>query len=212
MEIRTSNDRPPRDQSQALTPDQREIERTLKLFIPDGQVSFLFAKNVTRVGDQPRNYGGYFIGRQCEEVARSACELSSESNALYFHPNPIQRSCEQNELGIFEPLRRGGSVKKTDVTHRKWLLIDVDPKRPAECSSSVNEHHLAGRMIAALQAYLFDQWGVQPIVADTGNGFHLLFHVDLPVDSHLPHNLLRTLSSEFSSNDAGQQNLDFTDL
>ena len=68
-----------------------------------------------------------------------------------------------------------------DVIAFKWLPVDLDPVRPSGISSSAEElaaaEETAGRIVAARADYGLDA----PLVACSGNGFHMLFPLpDLP--------------------------------
>jgi hypothetical protein len=69
-----------------------------------------------------------------------------------------------------------------DVLARRWLLIDTDPVRPASVSASDPEKALALEAGVAIRAYLHDLGWPDPVCADSGNGGHLLYRVELPAD------------------------------
>ena len=75
------------------------------------------------------------------------------------------------------------TTSDADILRRRWLLIDFDPVRPAGISSTNREH---GRAVSAACGAWDDLRGAgfpDPVVADSGNGAHLLYRVDLPNDS-----------------------------
>src|ERR1035437_8117577 len=71
-----------------------------------------------------------------------------------------------------------------DVVRREWLYTDFDADRPAGISSTDVEHDKA--LKKAFEVYEFLQAaGIQKeslIVADSGNGGHVLIRIDLPND------------------------------
>jgi hypothetical protein len=69
----------------------------------------------------------------------------------------------------------------TNILRRKWLPIDLDPVRPAGISSSDEEHMAAILRARAISDEMAREWG-RPILADSGNGAHLLYRIDLPND------------------------------
>jgi hypothetical protein len=76
---------------------------------------------------------------------------------------------------------------------RSWLLVDCDPKRPSGISSAEKEH---GRAITTACGVWDDLRGAgfgDPIVADSGNGGHLLYRLDLPNDQHATDLIQRVL-------------------
>ena len=62
---------------------------------------------------------------------------------------------------------------------RRWLLVDLDSLRPAGISSSDGEHAAALEQARCIAAEMAGEWG-QAILADSGNGAHLLYPLDLP--------------------------------
>jgi P4 family phage/plasmid primase-like protien len=95
------------------------------------------------------------------------------------------------------------AAKDADVLGRRWLLIDVDSIRPdADCSATNEEKEKAWGVIERAKAYLREQGWPEPVVADSGNGYHLLYRIDLPADDNgLVKRVLQRLS-RFSTDDA----------
>jgi hypothetical protein len=68
-----------------------------------------------------------------------------------------------------------------NILRRRWLPIDLDPVRPAGISSSDEEHATAIERARIIADDMAAEWG-RPIVADSGNGAHLLYRIDLAND------------------------------
>jgi hypothetical protein len=62
------------------------------------------------------------------------------------------------------------------------MLVDCDPKRLAGISSSETEKALAHERALAIRDFLWGAVWPPPILADSGNGWHLLYRIDLPPD------------------------------
>lgn len=84
------------------------------------------------------------------------------------------------------PLKPGtkGDPTNADVLCRRWLLIDSDPIKPDPKVNATEGEHEAAQ--ACCQA-AFDWLGVDhgwpaPLLIDSGNGWHLLYRIDLPND------------------------------
>lgn len=69
----------------------------------------------------------------------------------------------------------------TNIRGRRWLPVDLDPVRPAGVSSSDDEHAAAIARARTIATEMAGEWGA-PILADSGNGAHLLYSLDLPND------------------------------
>ena len=74
------------------------------------------------------------------------------------------------------------SASAKDVLCRRWLLVDIDPKRPSGVSATDAEKAAANEVAAAVRADLASRGWPAPMVNDSGNGFHLWYRVDLPAD------------------------------
>jgi hypothetical protein len=84
------------------------------------------------------------------------------------------------------PNRFVTAINKTasdeDVRTRIWMLVDFDPSRPAGVSSTDEEKAAAWQVATACLEWLTACGWPQPVTADSGNGYHLLWRVDLPND------------------------------
>ncbi|MCX6692953.1 MAG: hypothetical protein NT074_00105 [Methanomicrobiales archaeon] len=70
----------------------------------------------------------------------------------------------------------------TDIVTRCWLPIDIDPVRPSGVSSSDQEHEAAIEKAGRIGAFLAEKGFPAPLIADSGNGAHVLYRIDLPND------------------------------
>ena len=87
-----------------------------------------------------------------------------------------------------------------DILHRRWLPIDIDPKRPTGISSTDEEHEAALALAERVKEQLSASGWPEPIFADSGNGAHLLYAIDLPNDpdsKDLVRNSLLSLAARY---------------
>lgn len=89
---------------------------------------------------------------------------------------------------IFRAKNRVNTSAKTttadhDILRRYWLLVDCDAVRPTEISSNEAEHHAALDRRCTIAAWLSSHGWPEPVHADSGNGAHLLYPIDLPNDA-----------------------------
>lgn len=92
--------------------------------------------------------------------------MSLANDHVYYSLNPIQPD--------------SGGAKGSTVLHREWLLIDLDPVRSGEVSATEEEKGRAFEVACAIVDHLGDQSWPDPIGIDSGNGYHLLYRIDLP--------------------------------
>lgn len=99
-------------------------------------------------------------------------------------------------------LKKHTKITTTDaeVTRRRWLLVDADEQSLTGISSSNEEHTAALARIRRIAAALVAEGWPEPILADSGNGGHALFPVDLPNDEAarlLLEHVLKSLAARF---------------
>jgi len=115
-----------------------------------------------------------------ESLARAAAEWDGKAN-LYVTLNPVNPALLARSTNRIAPKAETTS-SDTDAMRRRWLFIDVDPNRPALISSTGDECQ-AARIVLDKVVSDFERKGwPQPIVAMSGNGWYLLYAIDLPND------------------------------
>src|SRR5262249_28091459 len=62
------------------------------------------------------------------------------------------------------------------------LLIDADPRRPANCSATDQEKARARAKVLEVRDFLTGMGWPLPLLCDSGNGYHLLYRIELPAD------------------------------
>lgn len=128
-----------------------------------------------------RTDAGYFDGEHWAELADAAIRLNRAGAAVYVTLNRINPQLlgrYRNRVQEFA----GTTTSDHDVTRRCWLLLDFDPVRPKE-TSATDEQLEAARVISqACREYLCSQGWPQPLRAESGNGMHLQYRIDLPND------------------------------
>ncbi|WP_088186818.1 hypothetical protein [Desulfosporosinus sp. FKA] len=149
-----------------------EIKRGLvNIFLP-GDVREL------RVLTNKGTYSGYFD--DLDALTEAAAEFDGKNN-VYFTINPVNPALlSRAENRIASRVRN--TTSDADIKRIEYLPIDLDPSRPSGISSMDKEHELAHKMALTIKKYLSKLGFPDPIYADSGNGAHLLYRVDLPND------------------------------
>ena len=109
-------------------------------------------------------------------MAQCAHDLQSSSKGVYFIPQPVGKEA----TNVVVPAKSGAGTSDTDVLHRHWLLIDIDPVRPADCSSTHEESNHAWQVAMVVYQLLHDAGIRGPVIGFSGNGCHLNYPIDLP--------------------------------
>lgn len=96
------------------------------------------------------------------------------------------------------------AAKVGDILSRRWLFLDFDPKRPADCSSTDLEKTLSHGRALLVRDWLGSIGWPEPLTIDSGNGYHLLYRISLPADrdsQQICKSVLSYLSSKWSNED-----------
>jgi putative DNA primase/helicase len=127
-------------------------------------------------GHTTRNIVSRFGPRKFEDAATEALRLSGHAPAVYIVLNGVSTALP---LGCS---LRGPGAKAGDILRRRWLLVDCDPKRPGTVNATDTEKAAAFLLAMAVWDALVALGWPEPIVADSGNGYHLIFRIDLAAD------------------------------
>lgn len=164
-----------------------EKESTYEIRILNGQF---------RGGNRPTTLSGYFTDAEAaiEELGRVGF-----AEGVYVTMNPCNSALLARAANRLILPSSGRTTSDRDITRLNWLLVDLDPCRPAGISSSEEEKRLAWAKVPAIKQHLADSFGcVTPIIADSGNGYHILVPIDLPpTEAPLVKSLLEGLSIQF---------------
>lgn len=130
-----------------------------------------------------------------------AKELSRYPNRTFYQTmNRVKSACyarEQHERLVERPHE---TTTDGDIAGYQWLLIDADPVRPSGVSASKEEKEAARRVAGMTMKKLMAMGFSEPIVADSGNGYHLLFHIHAsPKEKQVLADFLAVLDMWFST-------------
>lgn len=105
-------------------------------------------------------------------------ELAKYPNRTFYQTlNPVKSACyarAQHERLIERPQE---TTSDNDIAGYSWILIDADPVRPSGVSASKPEKEAARKVAATAMKKLMALGFSEPVVGDSGNGYHLLFRV-----------------------------------
>jgi hypothetical protein len=170
-------------------PDQQAIIEAVKLLHP-GHVVELRILNLDRRGGTA---SGYFD--QPALLAQAALRCNRRAEGIYITLNPVSTDMLARINNRVEE-RAKDTTKDSEVLRRVWFPIDLDPQRPSGISSSEDEHQAALEQARRVREWLSSEWGWHaPIFADSGNGAHLLYAIDLPNDAASTDLLKRCLAA-----------------
>jgi hypothetical protein len=168
-------------------PDVDEIEHALRLFVQPGGFG-----EIRSIGNGPTQ-GFYFNHRHIPEAAQMASEQSWTAKGIYVVMNPIGDAIRDRPkmTWLFE------LTENAHISRRGWTLIDADPVRKPGLSSTDEEKKAAWYVLDEVGEYLRSMGFAESIMADSGNGFHLLVKTDLPNDDESARLIQAFLNSLF---------------
>ena len=177
--------------------DPQNIADAIRILFEPGQVVELRAPKAGKFG----TISGYFNDHK--KLAQELAKLSGDVGAVYYTLNPVNSSLLARANNRTKDNSKNTTSDAPDnIIGRRWLLVDCDPVRPSDISSTDEEKQAAKKVVLDIKTYLKTLTWPDPVIADSGNGFHLLYRVDLPNDDStrgLLESVLKALASHFDS-------------
>ena len=151
-----------------------EIQKALEILIDDDQIVELRAFG----RDRKEIVSGFFKYR--DVLARRAHDLdmSGKYKGIHITLNPVKP--ELYDISPENIIRSTRATTDADILKRTWFPIDVDPVRKSGVSATDNEHAIAMEVAQRVAEFLQEMGLPEPVLADSGNGAHLLWKIDLP--------------------------------
>ena len=152
--------------------NEEEIRKAISLLIGDGN---LFECRIV-VPHKKTQPSGYF---KSSDVLIEQLQRMRLSNAnVYIVLNAIKPECygrEQADCFI----DGASTTSDNDIAARNWILIDLDSVRPSGTSATDKQVKTAHEKAGMVYRYLQAQGFSEPIVAFSGNGYHLLYRIKM---------------------------------
>lgn len=177
--------------------DEKEIRKTIKILKPDSQ---LFEVRIIGThGGQKKIISGYFTS--ADTLIKEFDKVDVRGRNIYITLNDINPACYSREQHD-KFLQTSQTTSDSEITRYQWLFIDLDPIRPTGISSTNEELKYAEELLDPVQKYLA-VWGFsKPIIAASGNGYHLLYRINIENTAHnkdVIDRCLKALSHEFDN-------------
>lgn len=146
---------------------------------PKPTISGLFTANSANIEKQLARYKGrtFYQTMNCIDPG---CYSRAQREVLM--PNPKETTSDRDIIGY------------------SWILIDADPVRPSGVSATDGEKEQARKTARAVYLHLKKLGFSEPIAADSGNGYHLLYKIKAEISSKdIISQFLKVLDLWFSS-------------
>lgn len=164
--------------------DVRDVERHLTL-LTDGTFEIRAFVHDTRRGRDDVWFGYFDDAHAAAAQIASALgdpDAASVTTAVYVTLNPVQPVLLARCANRLDRAGRGSTTGDQHIARRTRLLVDVDAAPVAGVSTSDAEHAAALALAWQVAADLDERGWPEPIYADSGNGAHLIYAIDLPRD------------------------------
>lgn len=182
--------------------DEQQISLWWQIFKGDGKLV-----EVRLLGKS--TFSGYFTDlgtliASLKPLLNGQSEQYYGTMQAYFTLNDINAdlySREQRDKFIKKPK---STTTDGDITRRRFVMIDLDPNRAAGISASDEEFEKAHLKCVAIYRYLMQQGFNEPIITQSGNGWHCYLPCNMPNDdehTELVKRFLQSLSKLFSDGD-----------
>ena len=175
-----------------------EVLKALSLIVEPGEIFELRILNNNKKTDIR---SGYF--KDPDVALEELKKQNLQGCNVYIVLNSINDACSaRQQFGKF--LQGCTTTSDNDIVGRNWLPIDIDPVRPAGTSSSEAELKEAYAVMEKVFKYLESMGFNRPIMATSGNGWHLLYKIALAntKNKELVGNVLKTLNAYFGNDKA----------
>jgi hypothetical protein len=169
--------------------DVQAVVAYLRTVVEPGKVVELRILNVV---DNPKypafTISGYFDHDHLDALAEAACKWTAKAEGCYVTINPVVPDllARAANRAIARPKH---TTTDAEIARRVGLVFDADPKRPAGVSANASEKTEAHERMLKLVNELTRRGWPAPITADSGNGYHARYRIDLPNDDE-SHNLV----------------------
>jgi len=169
------NDTTDKQQTAAPKPDIAATRKALGVLFPSDSIIEL------RLIHKDRKWidAGYFDPSHRGQLAETAARANAKGVVAYVAMNALSPQLIARASNRVQDWVKT-TTSDADITRRTWLLLDFDPSRPRDTSSTDEQLELATEVATACRDYLREQGWAEPTGGMSGNGVHLLYPINLP--------------------------------
>lgn len=155
-----------------------EVLAAVRILITPGQI--IEVRAITDDGIA----SGYFDSPEDLAEKVEALDVLPSVQGIYITLNPVNPALLSRRANRIKMRlgKKDATTSDSDIVRRRWLPVDVDPVRPSGVSSTGTEHAAAIAKARRIAEYLTGMGWPAPVLADSGNGAHLLYLINLPND------------------------------
>lgn len=179
--------------------DYEETRKAIDLLQAPGEV---FEVRVIGTSSRKDILSGYF--QDADTLFQKLDTIDLRKRNIYITLGEVREECfSRSQCERFEK-NPAVTTNDNDIIAYRWLFVDLDPDRPTGISSS--DEQLRSAEILRDKVYEYLQWlgFPEPVQAMSGNGYHLLYRINIPNNEKgraLIEKCLKNLSALFDNDD-----------
>lgn len=155
--------------------DEEMIRQTIETLKPNNEL--FEVRIIGKGGGRKRIISGYFT--DCDTLIKQFDTIDPRGTNIYITINKVNEDCYAREQHDCFRVT-DANTHDHEIDSYEWLFIDLDPKRVADVSSSDAELEAARKLSNDVLNYMGAFGFSDPVQAMSGNGYHLLYRIDLP--------------------------------
>ena len=177
--------------------DSDEVRTAVRVLQEPGGVFEIRAIGTTRKDI----LSGYF--RDAETLLQAFDKIDVRNRNIYITLQQVREECfARSQSERF--LSSTQTTSDTEIVKYRWLFVDLDPVRSTGISSSDTELAHAELLSEKVAKELAERGFKEPVKALSGNGYHLLYRIDIANDTDgrmLVERCLKVLSDMFNTSE-----------
>lgn len=181
------------ERTESLKSLNYQAEVFLRFISEAEEIRYFFVKNMNH--EPHAHLCGYYQASSFGQLAKDVKQVDGSASGIYYTLNSLDQASLKPAPNSFKPAPVVNAPKISNIVRRRMFLVDIDPVREPNCSASDDEKHNAYLLTRLVYRDLKRAGWPKPVVVDSGNGYHLLYKIDLTVDDGgLVRNCLKALA------------------
>lgn len=152
--------------------DEQIIRKSLNLLKPNHEIF-----EIRILYSNKKVYSGYFS--DVETAIQELKTMDLKNANVYFTVNSVDEACYDRSQRDKFSMYNKATTSDHDIKSYDYIMIDLDPVRPTDTSSTDEQIQQAKDLGNKIYKYLRDFGFEKPIFGFSGNGVHLLYKVAL---------------------------------
>lgn len=152
--------------------DEQIIRKALSLLKPNNEIF-----EIRILFSNKKVLSGYF--KDVDTAIKQIKTVDLKNANVYFTINSVEDACyDRSQQDVLQMYNKATTSDK-DIKSYDYIMIDLDPVRPSDTSSTDEQIQEAKELGNKIYRYLRDVGFEQPAFGFSGNGVHLLYKVAL---------------------------------